>query len=141
MLPELIGESSAVVAVGHTHRAFIRRSGDILVVNAGSVGLPFDGDARAAYGQVTWQNGRWQGEIIRLPYDREQARRDFHETGFLEGAGPAAELILLELETALPQLYQWAVQYEEAILAGEITMETAVQSFLASPVTTPYWLK
>ena len=46
----LAGVEQARVVFGHTHRQFARRSaGGIELVNAGSVGLPWDGDARAAY--------------------------------------------------------------------------------------------
>lgn len=43
-----------MVIYGHIHRAFQRRvslarSGESLIVNAGSVGLPYDGDPRASY--------------------------------------------------------------------------------------------
>ena len=51
-----------------------------LVVNAGAVGLPFDGDTRASYAQLTWQCGAWHADVIRLDYDRRQAGRDFYET-------------------------------------------------------------
>jgi putative phosphoesterase len=44
---------AAVVVYGHTHVPGVRRLGDgLVVVNAGSVGLPFDGDARASYALV-----------------------------------------------------------------------------------------
>ena len=47
-----LGKSVAVY--GHIHRPYIRRVrsrdlGEILVANSGSVGLPYDGDCRAAY--------------------------------------------------------------------------------------------
>jgi putative phosphoesterase len=38
-----------VVCVGHTHQPYILEVGDKLVINPGSVGLPRDGDPRAAY--------------------------------------------------------------------------------------------
>jgi putative phosphoesterase len=38
-----------VICVGHTHQPYIVEVGDKLVVNPGSVGLPRDGDPRAAY--------------------------------------------------------------------------------------------
>jgi putative phosphoesterase len=40
---------SEVVVYGHIHRPFVRRLGKRIVANAGSVGLPFDGDPRASY--------------------------------------------------------------------------------------------
>jgi len=129
----------AVLAVGHTHRPFVRRVEDCLIVNAGSVGLPFDGDRRAGYAQISLQDGVWDAEIIRLPYDIAQAEEDFYTTGFLEQAGPLADLILFELEHAYPQLHYWTKMYMDAILEGEISVEQAVQDHLEDPITTPYW--
>jgi len=57
-----------------------------LVVNAGSVGLPFDGDTRASYAQLTWQSG-WQAAVARVEYDRDQTKRDYLETGFMRDSG------------------------------------------------------
>ena len=38
-----------VVVYGHIHRPYIRSVAVMTVVNTGSVGLPYDGDRRAAY--------------------------------------------------------------------------------------------
>ncbi len=38
-----------VLVCGHSHRPFVRRAGETLFVNTGSVGRPDDGDPRAAY--------------------------------------------------------------------------------------------
>jgi putative phosphoesterase len=38
-----------IVVYGHIHRPFIRDTGEVTVANCGSVGLPYDGDRRAAY--------------------------------------------------------------------------------------------
>jgi predicted phosphodiesterase len=46
----LAGVEAEYLVFGHTHVAFSRRStGGIILVNPGSVGMPFDGDPRAAY--------------------------------------------------------------------------------------------
>jgi predicted phosphodiesterase len=129
----------AVFAVGHTHRPFVRRVEDCLIVNAGSVGLPFDGDRRAGYAQISLRDGYWDAEIIRLPYDLGKAKQDFYTTGFLEQAGPLTKLILFELEHAYPQLHRWTKMYMDPIVAGEIDLAQAVQDHLEDPITTPYW--
>jgi diadenosine tetraphosphatase ApaH/serine/threonine PP2A family protein phosphatase len=54
---------------GHIHRPFVRRpSPDLLVVNAGSVGMPWDGDPRAAYLLVEEATPR----IVRVAYDLDR---------------------------------------------------------------------
>jgi hypothetical protein len=131
-LPEQIGlPAPGLFCVGHTHIPLVRRLNGTLVVNAGSVGLPFDRDTRAAYAQIEWRAGRWHAEIVRLDYDRAQAERDFYDTGFMDGT-PLAQLVLIELHEARSQLYEWARQYEPRILNREVTMDESVREFRAS---------
>lgn len=138
-LKKLITPPPAVLAVGHTHRPLIRQVEQTLIVNAGSVGLPFDGDPRANYGQVIWADGQWQAEIMCVPYDIDKTKRDFIETGFIEDAGPLAKLIRLELEHSLSQLYQWMSIYMDAVLKEEISVNQGVQEYLQNPNIQPYW--
>jgi len=121
----------AVFCVGHTHRPLVRRLNGTLVVNVGAVGLPFDGDTRAGYAQLTWQEEGWEAQIVRLDYDRTQAARDFYETGFLDEASSFAQLVQVELRTAQSLIFGWTRRYEDAILAGTITAQEAVNEFLA----------
>lgn len=116
--------------VGHTHRSLIRRLDGTLVVNAGSVGLPFDADTRPAYAQLTWQHNEWRAEIIRLNYDLEQARRDIFESGYHEGGGPLVRIVQIELEQARSLLFNWAIDYQQRALAGDISMQACVDEFL-----------
>lgn len=118
--------------VGHTHWPLVRRLDGTLVVNVGAVGMPFDGDPRASYGQLTWRNGQWQAEIVRVPYDRSETERDYVTAGFLDAAGPLAMLMLVELRRARSQLYGWSVAYEKAVLAGELSVAESVRLYLAS---------
>ena len=130
-LPAMIGEPvPALLAVGHTHQPLVRSLGDTLVVNAGASGMPFDGDWRVSYAQLELRRGKWQGRIIRLEYDRAQAERDFDEAGFIAGGGPLARVMLRELQVASGLLYTFLQRYEPPVLAGEITLEDAVDEFL-----------
>ncbi|MBM3144579.1 MAG: metallophosphoesterase family protein [Chloroflexi bacterium] len=138
-LKKLITPAPTLLAVGHTHRPLVRQVGETLVVNAGSVGLPFDGDPRAGYAQISLVKGSWSAKIIRLPYDLARTRQDYIETGFLGGAGPLAKLIQLELEHSLSQLYQWMSCYMDAVLDEEISVEQAVEEYLKAPMIQPYW--
>ncbi len=129
-LPALIGDPlPALFCIGHTHMPLIERSHGVLIVNAGSAGLPFDGDTRVSYAQMTLRHGQWDARIVRLKYDRAEAERDFTDSGFLDEGGPLARLMLTELRTAHSQLFQWNAHYEEALLAGNITMEDSVREF------------
>jgi len=48
----LDGTRARRVVFGHTHLPFARTAGEVELVNPGSVGMPFDGDPRAAYALV-----------------------------------------------------------------------------------------
>jgi len=122
----------SVFCVGHTHRPLIRTLDGTTVVNAGSVGLPFDGDTRLAYAQLTWQGDNWKTEIVRLEYDRELAERDFYASRYLECGGPLVKLVQIELRTAHSQLYNWAAKYQKSVLASKISMEASVNEYISS---------
>lgn len=150
-----LGPPGAVLfAAGHTHRPLVRRldapprqadpagheagpgalrlaSADAtLVVNTGAVGMPFDGDPRAAYARCLWRHGRWEAEIQRLPYDRQETEADFERTGFMANGGPLVPLMLHELRLARPLIGTWAQRYEADCLAGRITVEAAVRRYM-----------
>jgi predicted phosphodiesterase len=129
-LVQKIGASPGLFLVGHTHLPLIRRLNGTLVVNAGSSGLPFDGDRRPTYARCTWKQGAWQAEIVRVDYDFARAERDFYTTGFIEQAGPLAILVLRELQLAHSQLGEWVNLYQRRALAGEISMHQSVAEFL-----------
>jgi diadenosine tetraphosphatase ApaH/serine/threonine PP2A family protein phosphatase len=48
----MAGVTPARIVFGHTHMPFRRTAGAVELVNPGSVGMPFDGDPRAAYALV-----------------------------------------------------------------------------------------
>ena len=130
MLEQLIAPPPGVLCVGHTHRPLVRQLNDTLVVNVGSVGMPFDGDWRAAYAQLIWREGAWQAEIIRLAYDRDQTSRQFYASGFIPGAGPLAEIMLLEFRQSRSHIHRWLYSYEPQVLSGDLTMEESVRRYL-----------
>lgn len=132
-LPGLIPVDAGLFLVGHTHQPLVRRYHDTTIVNAGSVGLPFDGDTRPAYAQLIYQGGKWSGEIIRVEYDRKAAEDDFYSSGFIPQGGPLAELVLAELRLGWPQLGKWFRQFEEPFRQDRISLENAVYEFLKNP--------
>jgi diadenosine tetraphosphatase ApaH/serine/threonine PP2A family protein phosphatase len=67
--PELLdGVIASRLIFGHTHLPFRRVAGGIELINPGSVGMPFDGDTRAAYA-VLHDDG--SVEHRRVAYDHE----------------------------------------------------------------------
>lgn len=68
------------IIFGHTHLQFHRKTPDGQeLINPGSVGLPFDGDARAAYALMPLGVGEVQ--LHRVPYDRDAAIAALREVG------------------------------------------------------------
>jgi len=70
------------VAYGHIHRPYVREVDRLTVANAGSAGLPFDHDPRAAYLLV--DDGL--AEVVRVEYDVEDEVRALRD-----GEHPDAE--------------------------------------------------
>ena len=73
----LFGPTDAdVIVCGHTHMQFDRRVGDLRVVNAGSVGMPFGEPA------AHWAIVGPGVELRRTPYDLESAARRIRDCGY-----------------------------------------------------------
>jgi predicted phosphodiesterase len=85
-----------VIAFGHSHLQFSRESGERLLVNPGSVGMPFDGDRRAAY--ALWRGGR-DFELRRVEYDVEAYAHDLRQS-MAETLGSAVETLVQRIERA-----------------------------------------
>src|SRR3979411_2405116 len=62
-----------------------RQIGPTRVFNVGSVGFPFDGDLRAAYGILNWSEGKWSTELRRVPYPVETVLESLASPEFHEG--------------------------------------------------------
>ncbi len=75
LLEHLLGHlkpTIGAIAFGHLHVAYQRRWQHLLLLDAGSCGLPRDEDSRASYGILTWQDAAWHGEHHRVEYDVEK---------------------------------------------------------------------
>ena len=61
------------VFMGHTHRPFARRAGDVLVANPGSVGLPRDAGSLASF--AVFDTGTGDCVHVRVPFDAAEVVR------------------------------------------------------------------
>jgi putative phosphoesterase len=107
----LDGLDESVLVCGHTHRPMIRELDRGMVVNVGSVGLPFNGDQRAQYAVLTNVRGSCRVELRQVEYDLETTIEAYRSTGFFEAGGVTAQLLHLELLHATPFLVpfqRWA---------------------------------
>lgn len=130
-LPAKLGDPRELFVTSHTHTPLVREYGGTLIVNTGSVGSPFDRDSRAAYAQLSFSRGRWQASIRRVPFDRARAERDFFDSGFIDGAGPLARVMLAEFRQNRGLMGRWMRNYHRAVLEREISVERAVEQYLA----------
>lgn len=138
-LQKQIAPAPAAFATAHTHVPLVRRLNGTLVVNTGSVGSPFDEDQRASYGRFTWRKQQgWQADIIRLDYDRQQTERDYVASGFLEEAGPLAQLMLVEQRKARGLIFRWLTRYQDLVLANELEMEESVRLVMRDEDLRPF---
>lgn len=84
MLEHLLGSLDPAIgalAFGHLHIAYTRRWRHLLLVDVASCGLPRDEDLRAAYGILSWQDGAWEAEIRRVPYDVKAVVKQIKSSG------------------------------------------------------------
>lgn len=93
-----------VIVCGHTHLSYVREmiveegwetvtgadgqpvmrrkaGGRYILVNSGSVGKPKDGDPRAAYALLDFEDGGLRYEIVRVAYDVEAMARAVEQSG------------------------------------------------------------
>jgi len=85
------GFPERIVVIGHTHHQFDRRVGELRVVNAGSVGMPYEDDVAAYWLAVD------DGEptFRRTPFDVERAVAAVRRTGWPGAEGFVAENLLV----------------------------------------------
>lgn len=86
---KLAGQRAAIMAGGHTHTPLLRRYLDSLILNPGSVGLPFfnlpDGrrlnPAWAEYALVTVEINHYNINLCRVPYSLDALRTAVTQSG------------------------------------------------------------
>jgi predicted phosphodiesterase len=102
LAPMLDGVAERVVVCGHTHQQFDLRAGDHRVINAGSVGMPYEGAAAAFW--------------LLLGPDVELRRTDYDLIPLLERLSDDDRELLREslIEPADPD---WVTQYFESGVA------------------------
>ncbi|PZE21648.1 metallophosphoesterase family protein [Paenibacillus xerothermodurans] len=71
-----------VYVYGHIHKPFVRYMHGKIIVNTGSVGLPFDGMTKASYAIVQVEQGRVGTSIERVPFAAEDVIREYEEVRY-----------------------------------------------------------
>jgi len=132
MLDQKLGESRDLFVASHTHKSMIRYYNENLIINTGSVGQPLDDDPRASYGRCSFFNGKWDVEIRRVDFDKETAKKDFYDSGFMENSGPVGQLIYLEHKHNRTFVGPFMRKYLHSVEQREIELDAAVKEYLAS---------
>ncbi len=71
--PILNGVGASTIVFGHLHIPGIREWRGKQLINISSVSLPGDGDPRAKYGILNWNEANgWQFEQVNVPYEIEE---------------------------------------------------------------------
>jgi predicted phosphodiesterase len=105
----LRGTRERLVVCGHTHVQFDRRHGGARIVNAGSVGMHWEGRP-GAY----WLMLSPAVELRRTPYDIDAAARRMRATGY-----PGPEEIIARLEADDPSLaVEASLRFEQTAMSG-----------------------
>ena len=87
---ETFAGHTGTIVIGHTHHQFDRRIGDLRIVNAGSVGMAYEGDVAAYWTMV--DNG--EPTPIRTPFDADRAVRETRASGWPQAQEFVAENLL-----------------------------------------------
>jgi putative phosphoesterase len=99
--PMLAGVDDGLVVCGHTHHQFELRAGDRRVVNAGSIGMPYEG-ARGAYWLLVADG---EPQLRRTDYDVDAAVDALRASGFPDVDELLRESLLEPVESGFVARY------------------------------------
>ena len=132
------GNNEPVLVCGHTHIPWKQEHDGRLALNPGAVCGSLNGDVRAQYALLTWQDDHWQVDHQAVPYDLDRIRAAFRESGLLAEGGGLARAFLLSIETAqnvggyfLAHAYGLAAEagFEDCDVVPNAIWEHAVATF------------
>ena len=115
---------------GHHHNPQVRLWNNRIIVNCGSAGAQTDMNPDAQYLILERRNPRWHIQHQTVPYNVEAAVRRFHESGYLDEAGPMGRLFMRQVATATTQVSPFLRYYRRWSKESEITLTDAVERFL-----------
>ncbi|SDM27359.1 metallophosphoesterase family protein [Sediminibacillus halophilus] len=78
----LLKEPADLYLYGHIHKSYVRTIKGKTIVNLGSVGLPFDGIAKASYAIVDIKDGSVSTTIRKVDYDVEKTIEKYRRNNY-----------------------------------------------------------
>jgi putative phosphoesterase len=88
-------KDARIYIYGHIHKSYIRYMNGKVIINTGSVGLPFDGLPMASYAIVEIEEGSIRTSIERVSFDIEQIAEQYRKVNY-----PNAEMMIKVLRNA-----------------------------------------
>lgn len=79
---KMMEEEVDLFVYAHIHKPYIRYINGKCIMNIGSVGLPFDGLAKASYDLVDINEGSFQTSIMRVAYNLNQTIDQFAHSDY-----------------------------------------------------------
>ena len=119
-----------VIVRAHNHTGQVRLWGDRMIITAGSVGLPLDGNPTAQYLLLEQLSERWQIRHQSVAYNLDVALQRFYETNYLTAAGPIGRLYLREVATASYHVVPFLRAYSQWSSHADLSLDAAVERFL-----------
>jgi len=86
-------KDATIYLYAHIHKPYIRYINGRVIMNIGSVGLPFDGVTKASYGVITINENEFSTSIERVGYDIEKVLKQYREVGY-----PNADMMIQVLK-------------------------------------------
>ncbi|SFL43034.1 phosphoesterase, MJ0936 family [Paenibacillus sp. 1_12] len=82
----MLEASSQIYVYAHIHKPYIRYLNGKIIINTGSVGLPFDKLTMASYATVEITEGVVQTSIVRVPVDIERVVQQYEQVEYPNAA-------------------------------------------------------
>lgn len=126
----LVGATDPVVIGAHTHQPMDRWVDGQRVMNPGSVGMPYNGDARAQYLLLDAGAAGLRATFRQVAYPIELVRAEFERLDLIHTLGPVAALHLQTVETGLPWISDFVYWMRDQPASAIDNMDLAVATYM-----------
>ena len=90
--------NESVLICGHTHESWSIVSHNKLVVNPGSVGVPFNKSKCAEYAVLSWEDNKWIVSHHKVKYDFKELEEVFYESGIFKSSSAWSRITLQSIK-------------------------------------------
>lgn len=94
----LKGIKESVLICGHTHQAWSKAAYNKLIVNPGSVGVPFNKNKFAEYAVLTWNDNKWVVSHHQVEYDLKELEQIFFESELFQKCSAWSRITLQSIK-------------------------------------------